>query len=361
MRYQTAGAVLGACLLAIVVASMPQRALAVCSGPVSRPIELGVSGGNIHSFNKKKTLCFSGTLGSMVQDGSGTQFILSNNHVLDDSNKGKRGDPIVQPGLADVACVQDPTTAVANLSRAVKISFGGGNNIVDAAIAEVIPADVSSDIMNIGPISSTTVAPSPGLPVQKQGTATCLTTATISAVDAHGKIRYGKGKVANFVHQIVINGPLPPNNFGGPGDSGSLIVTQDSCPQAVGLLFAGSGDQKQTIANPISNVLSKLHVSMTGGCTAAVTAPSAAAEQAGNATLSKELVDSATAVRDRHDDELMKIPGAVGTAIGVSDKPGQPAIEVYIDKMTPEAQASAPKEVEGLPVKLIENGGFVAY
>jgi hypothetical protein len=29
--------------------------------------------------------------------------------------------------------------------------------------------------------------------------------------------------------------------------------------------------------------------------------------------------------------------------------------------MTPEAEASAPKEVEGLPVKLIENGGFVAY
>jgi hypothetical protein len=185
MRYQTARAAFGACAMAIVVASMPHRALADCSGSVSRPIELGVSGGNIHSFNKKKTLCFSGTLGSMVQDGSGTQFVLSNNHVLDDINKGKRGDPIVQPGLADVACVQDPTTAVANLSRAVKINFGG-TNTVDAAIAQVIPGDVSSSIMNIGPISSTTVAPSPGLAVQKQGTATCLTSATISGVGMHG-------------------------------------------------------------------------------------------------------------------------------------------------------------------------------
>ena len=358
MRYQTAGAALGACLLAIVGASMPQRALADCTEPVSRPIELGVSGGNIHSFNKKKTFCSSGTLGSMVQDGSGTQFILSNNHVLDDTNKGKRGDPIVQPGLADVACVQDPSTAVANLSRAVKIDFGGGSNTVDAAIAQVIPNDVSSDIENIGPIASTTVAPSMGLPVQKQGTATCLTTGTISAVGAHGKIKYGKGKVAKFVNQIVIN----VQNFSGPGDSGSLIVTQDSCPKAVGLLFAGSGDQSQTIANPISSVLSKLHVSMTAGTGCAATAPqTATSEQAGNATVSKELVDSATAVRDRHEDELMKIPGAVGTAIGMSDTPGQPAIEVYIDKMTPEAQNAAPKEVEGLPVKLIENGGFVAY
>lgn len=356
MRSQTAWAVLGICGLAIGVASMPQAVSADCTGFQSRPIELGVSGGNIHSFTKNHKSCFSGTLGSMVQDSGGTKFILSNNHVLDDSNKAKHGDPIVQPGLADVACVQTPSDAVANLSRAVKINFGGGTNAVDAAIAEVIPGDVSSDILNIGPISSTTVAPSPGLPVQKQGTTTCLTTGSISGVGMHGKIRYGGGKVATFVNQIVIN----VQGFGGPGDSGSLIVTQDACPIAVGLLFAGSADQSQTIANPISSVLSKLHVSMTGGCNNVRTAPQAT-EQAGNATVAKDLVDSATGVRDRHEDELMKIPGAVGTAIGMSDQPGHPAIEVYIDKMTPEAEAAAPKEVEGLPVKLIENGGFVAY
>jgi hypothetical protein len=329
---------------------------------VSRPIELGVSGGNIHSFTKNHKFCFSGTLGSMVQDGNGKQFILSNNHVLADTNKAKHGDLILQPGLADVSCVQDSNSAVAKFSHAVNINFSGGSNTVDAAIAEVLPNDVSSDILNIGAIGSTVVAPSVGLPIKKQGTTTCLTSGMISAVGAHGKISYGGGKVARFVDQIVINGPLPPNNFGGPGDSGSLIVTQDACPHAVGLLFAGSADQSQTIANPISNVLSKLHVSMVSGCNAAVTAPHTAnAEQAGNATVSKDLVDSATAVRDRHEDELMKIPGAVGTAIGISDKPGQPAIEVYIDKMTPEAQSTAPKDVEGVPVKLIENGGFVAY
>ena len=358
MRYQTAGVALAVCVLAIGVASMPQGALADCSGSVSRPIELGVSGGNIHSFTKNHKFCFSGTLGSMVQDNNGKQFILSNNHVLDDTNKAKHGDLIVQPGLADVQCAQTPSDGVANFSRAVKLNFGGGTNTVDAAIAEIIPGDVSSDIMNIGPISSTTVAPSPGLPVKKQGTTTCTTTGNISSVGARLKIKYGGGKVAKFVNQIIIN----VQDFGAPGDSGSLIVTQDACPSAVGLLFAGSANQSFTVANPISNVLSKLHVSMTGGCTAVRSAPPAAtAEQAGNATVSPDLVTSATAVRDRHEDELMKIPGAVGTAIGISDQPGHPAIEVYIDKMTPEAQASAPKEIEGLPVKLIENGGFVAY
>jgi len=291
-----------------------------------------------------------------VQDGNGKKFILSNNHVLADVNKAKRGDLIVQPGLADVACVKTPSEAVANFTRAVKLNFGGGTNTVDAAIAEVISGDVSANIMNIGAIGSTMVAPSPGLPVQKQGTTTCLKTGTISSVGAQVQVKYGNGKVAKFVNQILIN----VQDFSGPGDSGSLIVTQDACPQAVGLLFAGSADQSSTIANPISSVLSKLHVSMVGGCSGAGTAPQAV-EQAGNATIAKDLVDSATAVRDRHEDELMKIPGAVGTAIGISDKPGQPAIEVYIDKMTPEAQSTAPKELEGLPVKLIENGGFVAY
>ena len=82
---------------------------------------------------------------------------------------------------------------------------------------------------------------------------------------------------------------------------------------------------------------------------------------AGNLGMSKEVADSAAAVRDRHEDELMNIPGAVGTAVGMSDQAGKPAIEVYVTKMTPQAQAAAPKEVEGVPVKLIENGGFVAY
>jgi hypothetical protein len=75
----------------------------------------------------------------------------------------------------------------------------------------------------------------------------------------------------------------------------------------------------------------------------------------------KDVVASATAVRDRHEAQLMSIPGAVGTAIAAGDQPGQPAIEVYIDKLTPKAQAVAPNELEGIPVKLIENGGFFAY
>ena len=337
---------------------------------LTRPIPLGVSGGNINSFLQihHKLFCTSGTLGALVQDASNNQFILSNNHVLADINSAQPGELIVQPGLAEqaIGCQQMTGDAVATFTRAVKINFGGKNtNTIDAAIAAVITPNKVSDvgeILNIGVIASSVATPSVGLGVQKMGRTTCLTSGTISSIGGRFKVSYGAGKTAKFVNQIVIKGPRSPNNFGGPGDSGSLIVTQDSCPQAVGLLFAGNRKQTQTLVNPISDVLSGLGVSMVGSCTpAAASGLSQPQVEAADVGMSKKDVDSATAVRDRHEDELMKIPGAVGTAIGKSDQPGQPAIEVYIDKMTPQAKRAAPKEVEGVPVKLIENGGFVAY
>lgn len=366
MKYQATATGLVVCAFAIGGIAVAPAAALDCSqkGFQSRPIDLGVSGGNIHSFQTigGKRFCFDGTLGSMVQS-AGKQFILSNNHVLADTNKAKPGQQIVQPGVADTSpvCQKISADALATFTRTVKVKFGGPANTIDAAIAEITPGDVNPEILNIGPIASTTVAPSPGLAVQKMGRTTCLTLGNISAVGAKIRVSYGGGKIAKFLNQIVISSPGPPNNFGGPGDSGSLLITQDPCPQAVGLVFADSADETQIFANPISDVLSGLNVTMVGGCTPAETVEPQANDVAGNIGMSKDVVDSAMAVRDRHEDQLMSIPGAVGTGIGLSDKPGQPAIEVYIKKMTPEAQAAAPKEVEGLPVKLIENGGIVAY
>jgi hypothetical protein len=91
--------------------------------------------------------------------------------------------------------------------------------------------------------------------VQKYGRTTVLTHGSVTGVDASIKVRYSKGNTATFVHQIVITG----NNggaFSDSGDSGSLIVTDDSGKNPVGLLFAGS--TSTTIANPISDVLSQL-------------------------------------------------------------------------------------------------------
>ncbi len=66
------------------------------------PISLGTSGGNVYDISRR--FCCSGTLGALVADSSNTQFILSNNHVLADSDKATPGDAISQPGLVDVGC-----------------------------------------------------------------------------------------------------------------------------------------------------------------------------------------------------------------------------------------------------------------
>jgi hypothetical protein len=57
----------------------------------------------------------------------------------------------------------------------------------------------------------------------------------------------------------------------------------------------------------------------------------------------------------------LKIAGAVGTGIGIGNQRGQAAIEVYVDRLTPENQAATPAVVDGVPVKLIHTGPVVAY
>jgi len=375
MSYQAKVALAVVCVVALGVAMMPQSALAqipmactVTPEPqqmaVTRPIELGTSGGNIKSIIKTKHTrgCFSGTLGSMVQDADENEYILSNNHVLADTNKAKPGQLILQPGLIDVACLRAKSNAVATFSSSVKIRFGGPSNQVDTALAAVVPGQVSPYIMFVGGIADTVVGdPALGMPVQKMGRTSCLTTGTVAALDANVTVNYSDvvkhPRLANFINQILVTGSVLTPTFGAAGDSGSLIVSQDDCPQAVALLFAGNGNGL-TIANPITSVLSATNTSMVGTCSE----PDAERAEDADADLgvSTDAVKSAKSVRDRHEDELKGVPGVVGTGIGADDN-GHPEIQVYVEKLTPQAQAAIPADFEGTPVKAVETGAFVAY
>jgi PKD repeat protein len=66
-------------------------------------------------------------------------------------------------------------------------------------------------------------------------------------------------KAATFVDQIGIT----PGTFSDGGDSGSLIVTDDSNKNPVALLFAGSSER--TLANPIAYVLNRFNVTIDDG------------------------------------------------------------------------------------------------
>jgi hypothetical protein len=99
---------------------------------------------------------------------------------------------------------------------------------------------------------------------------------------------------------------------------------------------------------------------MVGSCTPAVSTLAQADVEAQSIGLSMEAVESAKAIRDRHEDSLMHVPGAIGTGIGAGDQSGQPAIEVFVEKLPPGASRRV-EDVEGLPVKVIESSEFVAY
>lgn len=183
-------------------------------------------------------------------------YILSNNHVLANSNAGAPGDAILQPGPYDGGT--DPADRIATLSRSIPLTFDPPvprtqhDNLVDAAIAEGEFHDIDREIYWIGYVrgwqqkESVTV----GMIVQKTGRTTNYTIGRITVVGATVDVRYGGGRVARFRDQIVTT------NMSAGGDSGSLVTTLDNV--AVGLLFAGSS--LATIVNQIENVRSLLRV-----------------------------------------------------------------------------------------------------
>jgi len=174
-------------------------------------------------------------------------YILSNNHVLANSNNARIGDPILQPGPYDGG--RYPRDLIARLSRYVPIRFNGPPNYVDAAIAEGQFHNLNREIYWIGYVKGVR-AVRVGSIVQKTGRTTNYTTGRVTAINATVNVNYGGGRVARMVRQIVTT------NMSAGGDSGSLLC--DLGENAVGLLFAGSS--RVTIHNDIRYVQSLLGI-----------------------------------------------------------------------------------------------------
>lgn len=82
----------------------------------------------------------AGTYGAMVYDGNGTAYILSNNHVLANSNDALINDPILQPGPTDGGVQGSDTVAVlyryAKLSYATDTVIGNANPIIGRDVVD---------------------------------------------------------------------------------------------------------------------------------------------------------------------------------------------------------------------------------
>ncbi len=233
------------------------------------PIQLGTSGG--WRYDLANGYCCGGTLGSLIQIGT-KKYILSNYHVLEsdivaggNNRVAQTGDPVIQPGLIDVGCDATQAQDVATL---VKMSALPNNN-VDCAIAEIISGmvDESGAILEIGTISSQTVAAFIGQAVKKSGRTTGLTRSSVSGLNATIQITYEDECAGSTAFTKTFTGQIVVKNLGSrflnSGDSGSLLVEDVATnPRAVGLLYAGSNTT--AIANPIDEVLAFLNATMVG-------------------------------------------------------------------------------------------------
>ena len=364
------------------------------------PIELGASGGNDNDYDTYQDSagtpyianCCGGTLGALVEDTAKNQYILSNNHVLAESDQGKIGDTIDEPGLIDDGCVplsQAGSTLrqVGTLSSFVPLDGNQGN--VDAALAAVSPGavDPTGSILQLedaatGSNGSLGAAPpmaGAGEPLNannlgsiqlvKSGRTTGLTCSSVDSVDLSVRVNYFKDcaetqpyYTKTFTNQIGIAG----DKFSDSGDSGALVVDASNA-QPVGLLFSGGTDGSGTglsVANPISDVLQELG-SATGSRLTVVgtTVPHQvacvqyAAAQSSDA-FSKLRVSSDAATRAQFVAEttgqslIQRQAGVLAVAAGKSlDSPGDPALIVYTDQS--KGFVSVPQLFDGLRTQVV--------
>jgi len=217
-----------------------------------RPVPNGVSVGN-------NLECAAGTLGTGLTIG-GQTYALSNNHVFARENAGQIGEVIVQPGRFDSKprCADEtPASELGTLADFQMIDFAGGPNTIDAAIAlPSTPLTCATPAGFYGSPGTTVVDATVGLPIQKVGRTSGLTTGSVALINATVTVNYGGARIATFVNQVITT-----PGISRAGDSGSLIVTNDAAANPVALLFAGTSNGT-TVGNPIGSVLSRFNATI---------------------------------------------------------------------------------------------------
>jgi hypothetical protein len=375
----------------IVSSQLLLNSAGIASNPASHeaaqttPVLLGSSGGNNNDFDANGNQvadCCGGTLGSLIEDSSGRQYVLSNNHVLARSDHASVGDAIIQPGLIDNSCTPNGdgpgTTPVASLTTWLPLSAPATN--ADAAIALVGSHAVGAtgSILELGArqADGSLAAAPPGvsstggkgeagtlaLTIAKSGRTTGLTCGAITAVDVDVTVDYfddcAETKpylTKTFTNQIGLTGSA----FSDAGDSGALVVDASNA-EPVGLYFTGgidAGGTSQAVASPAGDVLNELATlagngvtfSFVGGADHAVSCLNYGAGTVAQAQV-KPLAASEIS-RGKRALALARLlvdpkAGILGVANGSSsDHPGKAAVVVYVDEAM---SANVPATIGGV-------------
>src|SRR6476661_6889526 len=352
------------------------------------PVKVGTSGGNANDLGAK--VCCIGTLGSLwTAPGVTNPVILSNNHVLDRSDKGVAGEAINQP--LQLACTPTGASAplaVAHLTKGAPLKpvanepgkcgtskaplCGHAPSNVDAAIAEIVPGevDLTGNILDLGAAGATSIAAAPpsstiGIPVLgegvgKSGRTTGLTCSTIASIGTTISIDYeatcGDATPAfasYFTGQVVINGGA----FSAGGDSGSLIV-DTATARPVALLYGGS--PTDTVAHPIQDVIAAFGanspLSIVGGADHAVSCAhtaTASSTQVGaaQAALVPQERQRVTAVQQRRAAQLLQDSSIKSVTVGASaDNPNEGALLIQVSGST---VPRVPPAIDGVRTRLV--------
>lgn len=209
---------------------------------------------------------YSGTLGAIVRD-SGTKelFVLSNNHVIGACNHTPVGQPILSPSNSDSHFKNPAPIEIARHERICELRSGTPTLVnpcsEDVAIARVTdPTRISSWQGDAGGYDTPTAVTDPvaGMSVVKFGRTTGKTTGRVEAriptdTPIPFRMKYFTATVWFRDVWTVLGDEGDP--FALPGDSGSLVVSEDG-KHAIGLVFAAAGDYGVII--PMPHVLSCL-------------------------------------------------------------------------------------------------------
>jgi hypothetical protein len=348
-------------------------------------VKLGTSGGNVNDTSGQ--FCCSGTLGAIVTL-NGAQYILSNNHVMAKSDSGIPGDGITQPGLIETNCRTGPSTqTVGHLFEFYNLETGPLPK-VDAALATAVngAVDPAGNILLLGatqtngvpdaapPHAGTGLNPTQALAsphnglVAKSGRTTGLTCSTIIGTNVAANVAYFKNcgdTKASFTVSYTDLVMVAGGTFSASGDSGSLIVTQDTA-DPVALLFGGS--DTDSVGNPVGDVLSVFpgagnstptfvggpaHVVL--GCTLPVKPSSAIATQT---SVGAESLSKANRARDYSAPALLANPTVQALGFGRSyDRPGDAAVLLFVGKGG--IAAGMPHSLNGVPTRIIEGDEWI--
>jgi hypothetical protein len=218
---------------------------------------------------------FPGTFGAIVsREGEGSLFMLSCNHVLAACNQIDLGMPILVPAVDDARPGRELPTSIALLHEAVALQTGSigiaGAVEEDVALGRILDAERVSSWQGTAKGGYDTpqeiADPKPGMLVKKFGRTTGLTHGVVDALVAdpypiHCQAKKFKGDVW-FKNIAYVDGGDDP--FALPGDSGSLVVTEDG-KHAVGLLFSSNGNGQFGQMIPMRHVAKKLRVTLITG------------------------------------------------------------------------------------------------